>query len=247
MKHWRKRIALTIVGLVAVLLAAFFWPLSRLRAQLFLNGSNVPMAVLVGMKLRGHDLRQVADAHIALLKSGLSVPLDQLEALAAAGGDVSQCAKAMIEADKAALPMPFPTIAAVDLAAKPEGRTVLGMVRTLVNTRTITCPPPGDSVPYIETVTQDGVALRCRATIVVRGTLEKYMRGASEDALIAGVCEKTAALIGQQSDSKALLATPRLISDKIMASGVDAMSMYQIQSVNVSLWTGEKEPRQQEH
>jgi uncharacterized protein YqfA (UPF0365 family) len=247
MKSNKKVVAFTVVGIVIILLASFFWPLTQLRAQLLLNGSNVPLTVLVGMRLRGHGVREITDAHIALLKSGLSVPLDHLEALAAAGGDVPQCAKAMIEADKANLPIPFPTLAAVDLAAKAEGRSVLDMVRTIVNPRTLVCPPRGNAVPYIESVTKDGVSLRCRATLVVRATLEKYIGGTSEDALIAGVAEETAALIGQQSDSKAVLANPRRISDKIMASGVDARNMYQIQSVTVSLWTGDKEPRQQEH
>jgi len=235
MKSNKKIVAFTVVGIVIILLASFFWPLTQLRAQLLLNGSNVPLTVLVGMRLRGHGVREITDAHIALLKSGLSVPLDHLEALAAAGGDVPQCAKAMIEADKANLPIPFPTLAAVDLAAKAEGRSVLDMVRTIVNPRTLVCPPRGNAVPYIESVTKDGVSLRCRATLVVRATLEKYIGGTSEDALIAGVAEETAALIGQQSDSKAVLANPRRISDKIMASGVDARNMYQIQSVTVSL------------
>jgi uncharacterized protein YqfA (UPF0365 family) len=228
---------------IAIVLVSFFWPLTQLRSQLFLNGSNVPMAVLVGMKLRGHNIREITDAHIALLKSGTIIPLDQLEALAASGGDVPQCAKAMIEAEKAAQEIPFATIAAVDLAAKAEGRTVLDMVRNIANTKTLICPPPDGVVPYIETATQDGVSLRGRATVVVRGTLQKYIGGSSEEALIAAVCEKAATLIGQQPTSQLVLSNPKSISDKLKASGLDSMSMYEIQSITVALWTGEKETR----
>jgi uncharacterized protein YqfA (UPF0365 family) len=170
------------------------------------------------------------DARIRLVKAGLELATDPLEAHYLAGGDVINVVNALIAADKAAIDLTFQRAAAIDLA----GRDVLDAVKTSVNPKVIDCPDPSKGTTMLDAVAKDGIRLLVKARVTVRANLDRLVGGATEDTIIARVGQGIVSAIGSSPTYKAVLENPDHISRRVLDSGLDAQTAFEIVSIDIA-------------
>lgn len=220
-------IALIVLGFIIIFLHFLgVW----IRA--WSSGARVTLGQLVGMKLRRVAPALIVDARIRLVKAGLQVPMDSLEAHFLAGGDVITVVNALIAADKANMQLSFQRAAAIDLA----GRDVLDAVRTSVNPKVIDCPDPkkAGSGGMLDAVAKDGIRLLVKARVTVRANLERLVGGAGEDTIVARVGQGIVSAIGSSTSYKDVLENPDQISRRVLESGLDAQTGFEIVSIDIA-------------
>jgi len=173
----------------------------------------------------------IVDARISLIKAGLSLSTDEMEAHYLANGDVLNVVRALIAADKANIELSFQRAAAIDLA----GRDVLAAVQTSVQPKVIDCPDPGKSATgMLDAVAKDGIRLLVKARVTVRANIERLVGGAQEETIIARVGQGIVSAIGSSQTYKAVLENPDLISRKVLDSGLDAQTGFEIVSIDIA-------------
>jgi uncharacterized protein YqfA (UPF0365 family) len=214
---------------VLILLGIFLYFL-KVWVRAWMSGARVSMFNLLGMKLRGIPPTLVVDARIRAVKAGLDVSTDLLEAHFLAGGNVINVVQALIAADKANIDLNFQRAAAIDLA----GRDVYDAVRTSVNPKVIDCPDPGKGTAMLDAVAKDGIRLLIKARVTVRANLERLVGGATEDTIIARVGQGIVSAIGSSPSYKAVLENPDHISRKVLDSGLDSQTAFEIVSIDIA-------------
>jgi len=219
-------LAIAILAILGVCLSVFsVW----LRA--LVSGAYVKVLALIGMKLRKVPIRGVVDARIQAVKAGLEVSTDQLEAHYLAGGDFFKVVTALIAADKANIALSFQKAAAIDLA----GRDIYEAVKTSVNPKVINCPDQDKSTSgMLDAVAKDGIRLLVKARVTVRTNLERLVGGATEDTIIARVGQGIVSAIGSMQSYKDVLENPDRISRKVLESGLDAHTAFEIVSIDIA-------------
>ena len=223
-------IVLGIIGLVFIAIILKFFGL-WLRAKV--SKAGVPMASLIGMWIRRVPSTLIVEARISIVKAGLDLDTDSLEAHYLAGGNVINVVRALIAADKARIELSFQQAAAIDLA----GRDVEEAVRTSVNPKVIDCPAPGtgsSNLGMLDAVAKDGIRLLVKARVTVRANLERLVGGASEDTIIARVGQGIVSAIGSSASYKDVLENPDKISKKVLDSGLDAQTGFEIVSIDIA-------------
>jgi uncharacterized protein YqfA (UPF0365 family) len=196
-----------------------------------MSGAGVSFGSLIGMKLRRVAPSLIVDARIRLVKAGLQLNTDELEAHFLAGGDVINVVNALIAADKANIALSFQQATAIDLA----GRDVFDAVRTSVNPRVIDCPDPTKGgTGWLDAVAKDGIRLLVKARVTVRANLERLVGGATEDTIIARVGQGIVSAIGSSPTYKAVLENPDHISHRVLESGLDAQTGFEIVSIDIA-------------
>ena len=186
---------------------------------------------LVGMKLRRVPPHQVVLTYIAGIKAGISITTGQLEAHFLAGGSMQNVVRAMIAADKANIELKFQQAAAIDLA----GRNIIDAVQTSVNPKVIDCPDPAKSpTGMLDAVAKDGIRLLVKARVTVRTNLERLVGGATEETIIARVGQGIISAIGSMDSYKDVLENPDAISRKVLESGLDAQTAFEIVSIDIA-------------
>jgi uncharacterized protein YqfA (UPF0365 family) len=220
-----------IVALAVIVLMGIFFYFLGIWVRALMSNARVSIASLVGMKLRRVPPSLIVDARIQVVKAGLELSTDLLEAHYLAGGDVISVVKALIAADKANIHLSFQRSAAIDLA----GRDVLEAVRTSVNPKVIDCPDPhkGGS-GMLDAVAKDGIRLLIKARVTVRANLERLVGGAGEDTIIARVGQGIVSAIGSSKTYKDVLENPDQISRKVLDSGLDAQTGFEIVSIDIA-------------
>ena len=215
---------LLIIFLAFVLLSVLF---SFIPVGLWISalaaGVNVGIFNLVGMRLRRVVPSKIVNPLIKAHKAGLSITSDQLEAHYLAGGNVDRVVDALIAAERAAIPLPFERAAAIDLA----GRDVLQAVQMSVNPKVI-------ETPVVSAVAQNGIELRVKAKVTVRANIDRLVGGAGEETIIARVGEGIVTSIGSSVSHKAVLEKPELISQTVLAKGLDAGTAFEILSIDMA-------------
>jgi uncharacterized protein YqfA (UPF0365 family) len=182
------------------------------------------------MKLRKVPPKIIVDARIRAVKTGLDLETDLLEAHFLAGGDVINVISALIAADKASIDLSFQQAAAIDLA----GRDVYDAVRTSVNPKVIDCPDPGKGTTMLDAVARDGIRLLVKARVTVRANLDRLVGGATEDTIIARVGQGIVSAIGSSDSYKSVLENPDHISQRVLQSGLDAQTAFEIVSIDIA-------------
>jgi uncharacterized protein YqfA (UPF0365 family) len=191
------------------------------------------------MKLRGIPPALIVNVKIMAVKAGLQVETSELEAHHLARGNVMRVVQALIAADKANIPLDFKRGAAIDLA----GRNILEAVHMSVIPKVIDAPDPSKGRPTVDAVAMDGVQLLAKmdgvqllakARVTVRTNLERLVGGAGEDTIIARVGEGIVTTIGSAETHKKVLENPDLISQKVLAKGLDAGTAYEILSIDIA-------------
>ncbi len=186
---------------------------------------------LIGMKLRRVPPTQVVLTYISAVKAGLSITTGMLEAHYLAGGSMQNVVRALIAADKANIDLSFQQAAAIDLA----GRNIMDAVQTSVNPKVIDCPDPDKTAGgMLDAVAKDGIRLLVKARVTVRTNLERLVGGATEQTIIARVGQGIVSAIGSMPSYKAVLENPDSISRKVLSSGLDAQTAFEIVSIDIA-------------
>ncbi len=223
-------IGIGIVALIGFFVIVFLLQFLSLYVQALTSNASVGLLDMVGMKLRKVDIRTVVINRIRAVKSGMDIPTNALETHYLAGGRVSNVVSAMIAARGAKIELPFSTAAAIDLA----GRDILEAVHTSVNPKVIDCPAITSPRPTIDAVARNGIQLKAKARVTVRTNIARLVGGATEETIIARVGQGIVSTIGSAADHKDVLQNPDEISRKVMASGLDAGTAYEILSIDIA-------------
>lgn len=223
---------ISLIGLL-LLLAALFVVIMFLRVwvKAIASGAKVSILSLVGMKLQNIPPSLIVDARISIFKAGLNISTEMLQAHYLAGGDVINVARSLIAADKAQIDLDFKRATAIDLA----GRDVLDAVRTSVIPKVIDCPDPKKGgIGMLDAVAKDGIRLLVKARVTVRTNLERLVGGAGEDTIIARVGQGIVSAIGSSLTYKNVLEHPDQISRKVLESGLDSQTAFEIVSIDIA-------------
>lgn len=219
-----------VAALAAIIVVGIFFYFLKLWVRSLMSGAKVSLFNLLGMKLRGIPPTLIVDARIRAVKAGLDIATDLLEAHYLAGGNVINVVQALIAADKANIPLDFKRAAAIDLA----GRDVYDAVRTSVNPKVIDCPDPSKGTTMLDAVAKDGIRLLVKARVTVRANLARLVGGATEDTIIARVGQGIVSAIGSSPSYKAVLENPDHISRKVLESGLDSQTAFEIVSIDIA-------------
>ena len=219
-----------LLAIVVVILLSVFFYFLKVWVRAWMSGAYISLLNLLGMKLRNVPPTLIVDARIRAVKAGLPLSSDQLEAHFLAGGDVINVVQALIAADKANIELSFQRAAAIDLA----GRDVYDAVRTSVNPKVIDCPDPAKGAPMLDAVAKDGIRLLVKARVTVRANLARLVGGATEDTIIARVGQGIVSAIGSSPSYKNVLENPDEISKKVLNSGLDSQTAFEIVSIDIA-------------
>jgi uncharacterized protein YqfA (UPF0365 family) len=145
-----------------------------------------------------------------------------------AGGHVIDVVQAIIAANRAKIPLSFEVARAIDLA----GRDILRAVETTVTPKIIDCPL--DRAMLLDAVAKDGIRLLVRARVTVRSNINQLVRGATDETIIARVGQGIVSAIGSAGTYKDVLEHPDRISRKVLESGLDAQTAFEIVSIDIA-------------
>ena len=219
-----------IVGLVGVVIFLILINFFGLWLRALLSGAKVSYSSLIGMTLRKVNASMIVNSRIMAVKAGLDVTVDDLETHFLARGNVMRVVQALIAANKADIELTFPRAAAIDLA----GRDVLDAVQTSVNPKVIDAPDPTKGKDTVSAVAMDGIQLKAKAKVTVRACLDRLVGGATEETIIARVGEGIVTTIGSSETHKQVLENPDMISQNVLAKGLDAGTAFEILSIDIA-------------
>lgn len=223
-------ILMVIAALTVLVFVGLFFSFLGTWIRALTSGAPISFFTLLAMTLRRVPPKVIVDARIQLVKAGLNIDTNELEAHYLAGGHVKQVVNALIAADKAGIDLTFKRAAAIDLA----GRDVYDAVRTSVNPKVIDCPDPSKGSAMLDAVAKDGIRLLVKARVTVRANLDRLVGGATEDTIIARVGQGIVSAIGSSETYKHVLENPDHISRKVLNSGLDAQTAFEIVSIDIA-------------
>lgn len=210
-------LAIIVLGILFTFVPVMLW-ISALAA-----GVRVSIFTLIGMRLRRVIPSRVINPLIKAHKAGLDVTTNQLESHYLAGGNVDRVVNALIAAHRANIELQFERSAAIDLA----GRDVLEAVQMSVNPNVI-------ETPFIAGVAMDGIEVKAKARITVRANIDRLVGGAGEETIVARVGEGIVSTIGSSENHKKVLENPDMISQTVLAKGLDAGTAFEILSIDIA-------------
>lgn len=210
---------------VAAILGSIF--LYYVPVGLWLEASSASVSVspfhLVVMRLRQIDPASVVRPLIMGRQAGLTdITAKNLEGHLLAGGRIDRLVRALIEASKAKIPLDFTRAAAIDLA----GRDVLEAVSMVVNPRVIQTEP-------VSAMAKDGIQVRATCRVTVKAHIERLVGGAGEETILARIGEGVVTTIGSSDSHKKVLENPNLISQRVIAKGLDSGTAFEILSIDI--------------
>ena len=129
----------------------------------------------------------------------------------------------MIAAHRANIELMFERCAAIDLA----GRDVLEAVQMSVNPKVI-------ETPFIAGMAMNGIEVKAKARITVRANIDRLVGGAGEETIIARVGEGVISTIGSSEHHTKVLENPDMISQTVLAKGLDSGTAFEILSIDIA-------------
>lgn len=210
-------LGLILLGILFTFVPVMLW-ISALAA-----GVRVSIFTLIGMRLRRVIPSRVINPLIKAHKAGLSVTTNQLESHYLAGGNVDRVVNALIAAHRANIELMFERCAAIDLA----GRDVLEAVQMSVNPKVI-------ETPFIAGMAMNGIEVKAKARITVRANIDRLVGGAGEETIIARVGEGVISTIGSSEHHTKVLENPDMISQTVLAKGLDSGTAFEILSIDIA-------------
>lgn len=224
-------IGLVVAAVVLLALAVVVIRYFGLWFRAWVTHAGISLPSLVFMSLRGVSPTVIVDAQVMAVQAGLPrTPSSKLEAHYLAGGNVLRLARALIAAQRARIELTWDAAAAIDLS----GRDVLEAVRVSVNPIVIACPDPDTGRPTLDAVARDGIQLKVRVLVTVRTNLAQLIGGATERTIIARVGEGIVSAIGSCETYTVALANPLLIARKVLQSGLDSQTAFELVSVDIA-------------
>lgn len=176
------------------------------------------------------DVNICVSALIIAFKANLEITFADLQAHHFAGGHVEQLVKAMVAGHRAKIALTLDVARAIDLA----GRDILDAVQTTVKPKIIDCPSQTSGTSMLDAVAKDGIRLLVKARVTVRSNIAQLVRGATEDTIIARVGQGIVSAIGSSATYKDVLENPDRISHKVLDSGLDAQTAFEIVSIDIA-------------
>lgn len=219
-----------LVAVIVLIFLGFFLYFLKVWVRAWASRAPVSLANLIGMKLRGIPPALVVDARIRLVKAGIEIDTASLEAYYLQGGNVINVVEAIIAADKAGFNLSFERACAIDRA----GRDIREAVAMSVTPKVIDCPDPTKGASMLDAVAKDGIRMLVKARVTVRANLEKLVGGAMEETIIARVGQGIVSAIGSSLTYKDVLENPDNISRKVLNSGLDAQTAFEIVSIDIA-------------
>ncbi len=218
-------IFIIIAVVVAVVLLAIFFTFVpvMLWISALAAGVKVSIFTLIGMRLRRVIPSRVINPLIKAHKAGINVTTNQLESHYLAGGNVDRVVNALIAAHRANIELMFERCAAIDLA----GRDVLEAVQMSVNPKVI-------ETPFIAGMAMNGIEVKAKARITVRANIDRLVGGAGEETIIARVGEGVISTIGSSEHHTKVLENPDMISQTVLAKGLDSGTAFEILSIDIA-------------
>ena len=223
-------ILIVLAVLAVLIIVILFFAFLKIWVRAWMSGAYVSLFNLLGMTLRGVKPALIVDARIRLRQSRPRAQYRPARSPLLAGGDVINVVQALIAADKANIDLSFQRAAAIDLA----GRDVYDAVRTSVNPKVIDCPDPAKGATMLDAVAKDGIRLLVKARVTVRANLARLVGGATEDTIIARVGQGIVSAIGSSQSYKDVLENPDEISKKVLNSGLDSQTAFEIVSIDIA-------------
>lgn len=212
-----------LIVLIVIILAIFFTLVPvALWISALAAGVRVSIFTLIGMRLRRVIPSRIVNPLIKAHKAGLDVTINQLESHYLAGGNVDRVINALIAAHRANIELTFERCAAIDLA----GRDVLEAVQMSVNPKVI-------ETPFIAGVAINGIEVKAKARITVRANIDRLVGGAGEETIIARVGEGIVSTIGSVESHSKVLENPDMISQTVLAKGLDSGTAFEILSIDI--------------
>ena len=178
----------------------------------------------------GNDVQHCVQALIIAHKASIPITFADLQAHHFAGGDVVRLVQAMVAAHRARIDLNFDVARAIDLA----GRDIFDAVKTTVKPKIIDCPSQQGGTTMLDAVAKDGIRLLIKARVTVRSNIQQLVRGATEETIIARVGQGIVSAIGSSETYKDVLENPDKISRKVLESGLDAQTAYEIVSIDIA-------------
>ena len=86
----------------------------------------------------------------------------------------------------------------------------------------------------LDAVARDGIRLLIKARVTVRANLARLVGGATEETIIARVGQGIVSAIGSSTTYKDVLENPDHISRKVLNSGLDAQTAFEIVSIDIA-------------
>ncbi len=212
-----------IIGIIIILAIFFTFVPITLWISALAAGVRISIFTLIGMRLRRVIPSRIVNPLIKASKAGLTVTINQLESHYLAGGNVDRVVNALIAAHRANIELPFERAAAIDLA----GRDVLEAVQMSVNPKVI-------ETPFIAGVAMDGIEVKAKARITVRANIDRLVGGAGEETIVARVGEGIVSTLGSSTSHKKVLENPDLISQTVLAKGLDSGTAFEILSIDIA-------------
>ncbi|MCH4825706.1 MAG: flotillin-like protein FloA [Planococcus sp. (in: firmicutes)] len=212
-----------IIGIIVILAIFFTFVPITLWISALAAGVRISIFTLIGMRLRRVIPSRIVNPLIKASKAGLTVTINQLESHYLAGGNVDRVVNALIAAHRANIELPFERAAAIDLA----GRDVLEAVQMSVNPKVI-------ETPFIAGVAMDGIEVKAKARITVRANIDRLVGGAGEETIVARVGEGIVSTLGSSTSHKKVLENPDLISQTVLAKGLDSGTAFEILSIDIA-------------
>ncbi len=212
-----------IIGIIVLLAIFFTFVPITLWVSALAAGVKISIFTLIGMRLRRVIPSRIVNPLIKASKAGLTVTINQLESHYLAGGNVDRVVNALIAAHRANIELPFERAAAIDLA----GRDVLEAVQMSVNPKVI-------ETPFIAGVAMDGIEVKAKARITVRANIDRLVGGAGEETIVARVGEGIVSTLGSSTSHKKVLENPDLISQTVLAKGLDSGTAFEILSIDIA-------------
>lgn len=215
-------ITIIIIGFVFLSILLSFIPV-RLWITAAASGVKVSIIQLIGMRLRKVTPNRIIAPMIMAVKAGLTVSIDKLEAHLLAGGRVDRVIHALIASQRAGIDLGFERACAIDLA----GRDVLTAVKMSVQPKII-------ETPIVAAIARNGIELRAKARVTVRANIDRLVGGAGEETIIARVGEGIVTTVGSAAAHSVVLENPDLISQTVLAKGLDAGTAFEILSIDIA-------------
>ena len=232
-------LALFIFLLGLLLLAGavlFFWAVAMccrfFPLWLEAKAAGIPFSFATMFRLHFQKLNasEIFECLKVLKKAGIKVRTEELIDHKLAGGSLSTVREAAVACDKAGVRMGFPAIAALDLA----GRNIAKAVHEHVNPVVIPCPPRQKGYENgLVGVAKDGISLAVKCRISVRTNLERLIGMAGAETIVARVGQGIVTAIGKARSHREIVEHPSIISEQILARGLDEGTCYEILSLDI--------------
>ncbi len=216
-----------LLGVWAVAMLCRFFPL-----WLEAKAADIPFSFGTMFRLHFQKLNasDIFECLKVLKKAGIQVSTPQLIDHQLAGGHLTAVREAAVACDKAGVRMGFPAIAALDLA----GRNVAKAVHEHVTPVVIPCPPRKQGYENgLVGVAKDGISLAVKCRISVRTNLEKLIGTAGTATIVARVGQGIVTAIGKANSHREIVEHPSIISEQILARGLDKGTCYDILSLDI--------------